>query len=882
MYRYVKIQAFITSVNANQATAATVSSIVPKGHHEEFRPPAGLNIPKVEEPQKSALKGRQSIYTIAPTPPRKPKQADEKPVYKFPISRKALPKGLHTRIMSSSKTDKTQNKTLSDGVKRPLSSPSKSSIVKVVARNIVKSFDSVKSTSKIPYAQLPSRANLKPRPLKMPSPPPKVPSTTSKVAAPHLKKTLESVKSTNKISSTRENLKAKALKMPPPLPPQNPSTTDAVKQRGAAGKVRNISSKRTENVKQTKKATVKSGDARLAQNLKAKKSSNNSKKSHPIIQVNAKELLTLCNNNNQEMQDMVIQTPKDFATLNPFEEFVTSTKLRTSAHNLEEAKGIGLTDNTRPHSNSSVKRNIMQHAKNTDEKEVEGLNKVKKYNFLISETGENNVECKQNAIETEEKFQLQSEGNNVSSNSRESKSEEITPTKYGPDEKPSNYLSPFVSVARGKVSLREEVEKRNSIYMQSEVPIDTLNPSNSSKSSVEVRRTLEAVRYFRQQLQAEIDRLHKFCDIWENYKAENLEKIQNANGEDMINVTIGQTRLLTSKKFMQFKGLIDRCESGATGIGAVDCDGSEDTKPITSIDLEGFWSMLKLQVDNLDKRFETLNRWKSNDWVDPDEVKPKLKKVLSKVKKAKKTNDKPNSRLQQIMRKMHAEIRKNKINGGDASPNVILLTQKQRRSGISNSSTPRKSTDNSLTSRHMSIVVKDRKYFSPAATVISIPNPLQRTNSENSPKLLKHIKKFNKALDAVESSLDLRKPLLTNGALSNSQTPRLDKENYLTEYSSPVPSGRKSILKTPGTAKSRMRNVIFNEKLRVKKYNFLITDDGETPHVADAENDESTEEDLAKSLNDEAEKGDITQRTLTLRNRKVQLRPSCEIFVPFK
>ena len=751
--------------------------------------------------------------------------------------------------MCSSKIDKTP----SDGVKRsPSKSHSKSSIVKVVPRNIVKSFDSVKSTNKIPTAHPPSRTNLKSRPLKIPSPPSKVSSTTAKVAATHIKKTLERVKSTNTIASSRENLKPKALKMPPP---ENPPTTAVVKQRGAAGKIRNISWKRTENVKQTKKSTLKSGDARLTQNLKAKKPSNNLKKlsSMPIIQVNGRELLTLCNNNNQEMEDMVIQTPRDFATLNPFEEFVTSTKLRTSAHNLEEAKGISLTDNKRPHSNASVKRNIMQNTKNTDEKEVEGLNRVKKYNFIISDTEETNIGSEQNTIETEENIQLQAEENDAPSNSQESKSKETTPKKSGPDEKPSNYLSPFVSVARGKVSLREEVEKRNSIYMQSELSFDTLNPSNSSKCSVEVRRTLEAVRYFRQQLQAEIDRLHKSCDIWENYKAENLETIQNANGEDMINVTIGQTRLLTSKKFMQFKGLIDRCESGATGIGAVNCDGSEDTKPIKSVDLEGFWSMLKLQIDNLDKRFETLNRWKSNDWVDPDEVKPKIKKALSKVKKAKNTAGdctvKPNSRLQQIMRKMHAEIRKNKTNGGNASPNVILMTQNPRRSGISNSSTPRKSIDNGTTSRRMSIVVKDRKYFSPAATVITIPNPLQRTTSENSPKLLKHIKKFNKALDVVESSLDLKKPLLTNGDLSNPQPPRFDKENYLTEYSSPLPSGRKSILKTPGTAKSRMRNVIFNEKLRVKKYNFLITDDGETSHVAEAENNESTEEDLARSLN---------------------------------
>lgn len=43
-----KKKPFITAVNANRGTEATVSSIVPKGHHEDFRPPAGLKIPKVK------------------------------------------------------------------------------------------------------------------------------------------------------------------------------------------------------------------------------------------------------------------------------------------------------------------------------------------------------------------------------------------------------------------------------------------------------------------------------------------------------------------------------------------------------------------------------------------------------------------------------------------------------------------------------------------------------------------------------------------------------------------------------------------------------------------------------------------------------------------
>ena len=40
-------------------------------------------------------------------------------------------------------------------------------------------------------------------------------------------------------------------------------------------------------------------------------------------------------------------------------------------------------------------------------------------------------------------------------------------------------------------------------------------------------------------------------------------------------------------------------------------------------------------------------------------------------------------------------------------------------------------------------------------------------------------------------------------------------------------SARKSILKTPGTAKGKPKCVIFNEKLHIKKFNFILDSDDE-------------------------------------------------------
>lgn len=722
--------------------------------------------------------------------------------------------------------------------------PANNAKEKVTSNNVVKSFEKPKSVATTATGSGLLRANLKPRVLKMP-PPPAVSKKPPEINKPAK---LEPTSSTNK-------------------------------QTGAAAKIRSMAAKRAENLKPNKKSPLKSGRAGLAQNLKAKKPLNNSKRINvpPTLKINGKTLVNTLDKKPQP-DNMVVQTPKDLFNLNHFEPFVTSTRLKNSSQIMENVEGTTPKESTinRKHHNSSAKRNIMTDVSenpttNNINKDLE--DKVNKFNFIryseAANVSNHDDSCDEDIKDNDDKMKEECNANALSDEEnktlvQEPAIEEKTPVKSGPEERPANYLSPFVSVARGKVSLKKEKEKRNSVYLQNPSEDDkSVAVVESPKYSVEVRRTLEAVKYFRKQLQDEIDRLHKICDVWEAYKEENFEKIQNANGEDMINVSVGQTRLLTSKKFMQFKGLIDRCEAGATGIGAVEYDGSEDTKPITSEDLEGFWSMLGIQVVNLDKRFENLERWKLNDWQDPDEIKPKVKKNLTKVtKKAKPAaKGKPNTALQQMLRKMQAEMRKNKNNQEDNN-DIVLTPSKQK---------PRRSANNSNnsldanSSRRLSIVVKDRKYFSPAATVLSVSSPkrrasmqLQRKSSQDSPKMLNHIQKFNEALDNIQTSFDLRKSVLINGntrrmSINPSTTPNPEANSVSNETTnspqeSPKPTGRKSILKTPGTAKSRLRNVIFNEKLRVKKFNFLINDDDSNGGDNGSENGNDThEEDLAKS-----------------------------------
>lgn len=49
---------------------------------------------------------------------------------------------------------------------------------------------------------------------------------------------------------------------------------------------------------------------------------------------------------------------------------------------------------------------------------------------------------------------------------------------------------------------------------------------------------------------------------------------------------VGQTKLLLEKKFKQFEGLIERCETQKS-----------DSLKVTLDDLQGFWEMMYQQVD---------------------------------------------------------------------------------------------------------------------------------------------------------------------------------------------------------------------------------------------------------------------------------------------
>lgn len=143
-------------------------------------------------------------------------------------------------------------------------------------------------------------------------------------------------------------------------------------------------------------------------------------------------------------------------------------------------------------------------------------------------------------------------------------------TPKNKEEGTSYYVSPFVTISRGaRASFRKEKEARNVKYaLESRKSFD-LN------QSIENRQKKEAAGYFRLQMQREKNQFDSLVTYWQKYAHENAIQSEYS---DLIDVAIGQTKLLTTSKFKQFNNLIEQCEN------------SEGDKVVKPEDLEVIFS----------------------------------------------------------------------------------------------------------------------------------------------------------------------------------------------------------------------------------------------------------------------------------------------------
>lgn len=153
--------------------------------------------------------------------------------------------------------------------------------------------------------------------------------------------------------------------------------------------------------------------------------------------------------------------------------------------------------------------------------------------------------------------------------------------------------------------------------------------------------------YFIRILEEQTARLLELAD-----KAENELNTPNLSEEVIgkLRSASGKARLLVSQKMQQFKGL---CTNNIT-------QSEGEAFPTTNEDLQGFWDMVNLQVDQVDKLFEEINKLKENNWK--EDTITKVENKVNGAAKPRKAIPKPKaSAANEEARKQREEQRKKMI-----------------------------------------------------------------------------------------------------------------------------------------------------------------------------------------------------------------------------
>ncbi|KAJ8946033.1 hypothetical protein NQ318_023282 [Aromia moschata] len=185
--------------------------------------------------------------------------------------------------------------------------------------------------------------------------------------------------------------------------------------------------------------------------------------------------------------------------------------------------------------------------------------------------------------------------------------------------------------------------------MKCDIPQSIPNTPDFNKNISSNTSPKAGAEYFSKKLDDEITRIEEVCRKWNTYREENTVP-EEAN--DMINVAVGQSKLLISKKFQQFRSLIEQCRSN-----------EYVEKPISCKDLHGFWDMMYMQVEDLNKRFNNLDNLRANNW---EEVLPEKKTVVKRGRgRPKKTSG--SSSLKNFMKAAREKKKLNKDTDKDTN-----------------------------------------------------------------------------------------------------------------------------------------------------------------------------------------------------------------------
>ncbi|XP_074032529.1 disks large-associated protein 2 isoform X2 [Leptinotarsa decemlineata] len=117
----------------------------------------------------------------------------------------------------------------------------------------------------------------------------------------------------------------------------------------------------------------------------------------------------------------------------------------------------------------------------------------------------------------------------------------------------------------------------------------------------------------------------------------------------------GKARLLVSQKMQQFRGLCTNNINRSVG----------ESFPTTNEDLQGFWDMVMLQVDQVDAIFQEIEDLKANGWREPVAASPPVKTANGTASKPRKVvarpSNKPSSAASEEARKQREAQRRKMI-----------------------------------------------------------------------------------------------------------------------------------------------------------------------------------------------------------------------------
>ncbi|KAG5447539.1 Disks large-associated protein 5 [Clonorchis sinensis] len=158
----------------------------------------------------------------------------------------------------------------------------------------------------------------------------------------------------------------------------------------------------------------------------------------------------------------------------------------------------------------------------------------------------------------------------------------------------------------------------------------TEESENKSVAAVPQSPVIDGHYYLRQAAHSEAEIL----SLIDRAEFDLSDKALDEESSGLLRAGIGKARLLIAEKFAQFRGLCQLNLEWNQQAAPTD----PDVKHLfTSLeDLDGFWAIVRLQIDDVHRIFDQIERLRSNDWKTPDEVDPNS--LASSQKKIAKNN----------------------------------------------------------------------------------------------------------------------------------------------------------------------------------------------------------------------------------------------------